>query len=447
MGVPEEGLSVAVIELDLPPPRSARFRPPVHRYRALGLVLAGVLALTLGGAAPTTPTHWRHVASVPLPPGPDLVFAVRDDRLYIAAVSGDQRVTSAWRLDPARPAWTVTLPGGEVDGGYLEPAGDLLLQNLDPQVAVLDAATGATRWTAPVPIQVLSGSAGLLRTMEFVRGTEYDTTSGDPGQLYFAADGRPYTQPPRHTDLEGINLATGRRRWKVREPGSVYAAAAPDGSGAVLVVSPEAIDLRDGNTGGRLRRRALPRTTPREVWYAEVIGDLVLVRQGRRITAYRADTLEPRWTAVTPPDDVQAGFCFGVLCQRTPDGIAVLDPATGRVAWRAGAGINLTGRGGEVLETRGANGRPVRIRDAATGATRTDLSDWDTVVTYDADRDLLVYRYDPVLRTTAFGIRASGAAAVRSLGVSETVLRDCRASDRLVACRGIDHIEVFAYRD
>jgi outer membrane protein assembly factor BamB len=448
MGVPEEGLSVALIELDLPaPPPSGRVRPPVHRYRVLGLVLAGLLVLTLGGAAPGAPVRWRHLGSVPLPAGSLLTFTVSGDRLYAATVTGDRRVTSAWRLDPTRPAWTVTVPGGEVGDGYLEPAGDLLLQNLDPQVAVLDAATGATRWTAPVPVQVLSGRTGLVRTAAFAPGTEYDTTSGDPGQLYFSADGRPYTQPPRYTDLEGVDLATGRRRWKVREPGSVYAAAAPDASGAVLVVSAQAIDLRDGTTGGPLRRRALPRADPREVWYAEVTGDLVLVRQGRRLTAYRAGTLEQRWTTVLPPDDVQSGFCFGVLCQRLPDGIAILDPETGRAAWRAGVDVNLTGGGGEVLETRGSSGRPVRIRDAATGATRTDLSAWDTVVDYDTGRDLLVYRYDPALQTTAFGLRAPGAAVVRSLGVSEAPLRDCRASDRLVACRGVDHIEVFAYRE
>jgi hypothetical protein len=439
---------VAVIDLDLHPPSSlAPIRPPVHRYRHLGLVLAGVLALVLGGAVPSMPAVWRHVGTVPVTAG-DALFAPSENRVYTVTVTGDQRVTTAWDVDPVRQLWSVVVRGNVGGGGYLEPlAGGLLLQSEEPETRILDAATGATRWSWPSPVQLLGPRVGMVTESVFAPGTRYDNASGDPGQLYFSPDGQPHTRPPERTELHGVDLATGRRLWTVRERGSVYGMPVLDGS-AVLVMSAKGLEVRDGNTGAALRSQALPQVTSQDVWFPETVGDLLLVRRAGTITGYGIDTLTPRWTGPADTTVEQTSvICMDVPCRQTAEAIAVLDPDTGRVAWRAGPEAFLQGlRGGEVVETGTNTGRPVSVRDRTTGTVRTDLRFWDTVETYRRDGHLLLSRFDQERDGTAFGIRQPGATAVRSLGVSHVVVRNCQTSTALVACIGTTGLEVFAYR-
>jgi hypothetical protein len=217
---------------------------------------------------------------------------------------------------------------------------------------------------------------------------------------------------------------------------------------AVLVMSAERLEVRDRNTGASLRRQAMPRITSQDAWFPEMVGDLLLVRRAGTITGYGIDTLAPRWTerADTTVESTSV-VCTGVPCRQTAEAITVLDPGTGRAAWRAGPEAFLQGLGsGEVLETGTNTGRPVSVRDPTTGTVRTDLRFWDTMEAYRRDGHLLVSRFDQERDGTAFGIRQPGATAVRPLGVSHVVVRNCQTSTALVACIGTAGLEVFAYR-
>lgn len=439
------GSDVTVIDLDLPAsPPAAPAQPPVRRYRHLALVVAGVLVLVLGGAAPAVPVLWRHVGSVPGMPG-DAAFGVAGDLLVITSLSGDRPATAGWRLDPPRQVWSVTLPEAAV-GASAAPDDGVLIQQAHGGVAVLDRATGRTRWSSPLYVQTLTERLGLVSAPAFAPGTEYDEASGDPGPLYFDANGRPHKQPPRHTDLYGIDLSTGRRLWSVREAGAVYAVPVPGDRGELVVVTSRVVEIRDATTGAPLRRRELPRSGSDYVWYPAVAGDALLVQRDRIVTAYGLDTLESRWQLARPAD-AGTPFCRDLLCRGTAEGVVVVDPRTGRDAWQVGPpGTQLTFGGDEVLVHGAQSNRPQSIRDAATGAVRTDLSGWETLIDYSADGSLLVSRYDGRHRGQAFGARAPGAAAVQPLGVGTGLLADCLRSDELVACRGTGTIEVFAYR-
>ncbi|MCA2216107.1 PQQ-binding-like beta-propeller repeat protein [Jidongwangia harbinensis] len=436
---------MAVIDLDLHASRPpAPIRPRLHRYRELGLAVAAVLALVLGGAAASTPTVWRHLGSVPLNSG-DAIYAPGSDRVYTAMVTGDQMVTTAWDTDPLRQVWSVAAPDRRT-GSYLEPLpGGLLMQYSEPDTRILDAATGATRWSWPSQVQLIGPRVGVVTDAVFAPGTRYDNASGEPGQLYFAPNGQPHTRPPERTGLHGVDLATGRRLWSMQERGSVYAVPATGDTGTLTVVSAQGIQVRDGNTGALLRRRDLPRADPREIWFPEAIGDLLVVRRGAMITGYGLDTLQPRWTEPVDATDDRI-ICSGVPCRRTADAIAVLDRRTGQTAWRTDPDAFLHQVGNEVLESGTDTGRPVSIRDRTTGAVRTDLRAWDAAVTSGRDGLVLVSRFHEDESGTAFGIRQAGAKAVRPLGVSDLMLRNCQVSTALVACLGTGQLEVFAYR-
>jgi hypothetical protein len=445
VGVPEEGLSVTVIDLDLPAsPPATSAPPPVHRYRRLALVVAGLLTLALGGAAPAAPVLWRHVGSVPAPEA-EVAHGVAGELLVVTALTGDRPTTSGWRLDPPRRLWSVTLPESAV-GVATVSGDDVLVQHAHGGVSVLDPATGAVRWSSPVYVQVLNPRFGLSTAPEFAPGTAYDETSGDPGPLYFDGNGQPHTQPPRHTDLYGIDLATGRRLWSAREAGAVYSVPVPGIAGALVVVTAGAVEVRDAATGASLRRRSLPPTGAGDVWYPEVAGDALLIRRGDTATAYGLDTLEPRWNR-TEPADAGFPFCQALLCRREAGTLVVLDPRTGRTAWDTGVpDVQLSLGGDEVLVHGALGDRPQSIRDAASGAVRADLSRWDTLIDFTAEGDLMVSGYHGERGGRVFGVRPPGAATVQPLGVSTGLLRDCVRSAALVACRGTDAIEVFAYR-
>jgi hypothetical protein len=102
-------------------------------------------------------------------------------------------------------------------------------------------------------------------------------------------------------------------------------------------------------------------------------------------------------------------------------------------------------RGDAVLEMSADPDRPLRIRDAATGAVRADIASWQAV-NPDDEGTMVVWRAETDRRVTAFGALLPGSATVRPLGVSTQFVDDCVADQRLVACRSPAGLEVWSYR-
>jgi hypothetical protein len=453
-------VSVALIELDLDAPQAAvAGRPPVHYNRYVGLLVAAVLVLAVGGAATVRSTIWRRVGAVGLS-GPDTSYQILGGRLYTMDTGGDERVISAWAMSPLRRLWSATTPlerdpsSGSVvhDGGAsLVAAGAYVLLQSALGTSVLDARSGAVRWSTPSPVLAQSNGTCIVQETVFRSGTEYDESSGNPGPLYWSATGAPHTEPPQRTILRGLDLASGRPLWSAAARGSVYVVPDDrDGTGFVVIAA-DRLTLRAADTGAVIRQGALPRSSGADVSFPEIAGDLLLLRHadpdgGGVATAYGLDTFESRWRLAEPADDGNAGTCSGLPCRREPGGLAVLDAQRGVALWHAGRYANLVQRGPDTLEVQSVSNRPLRLRDRRTGHVLVDLHGWETVADSDDQGPIVLFRAVPPDGRAAFAVLAPGRSGVQPLGLADGRVRGCGSDDRYVACRVADGIEVWSYR-
>ncbi|XVV11358.1 hypothetical protein ACQP2X_42040 [Actinoplanes sp. CA-131856] len=453
---------MALIELDLtaqpePAPSSP---PPAHLYRIPGLILAVVLVLAGGSAAPAMPTLWRYLGSVPAGIGPGSLFRLAGDRAYTVGEDGGAREVTAWSLtEPPRKAWSTRyeLPGADPEkigygGSSVRMAGDVVLVSDGPMTTVLDRHSGQARWSAPTPVtQMAGGRVGLIEEPRFRAGTVYDQEAGEPGQLFFTADGEPHVEPPTNTEIRGVDLYTGATVWTLSVPGSVIVDASSGDTPTVLLLSSAGLKRIDGMTGQVVRTAAPDRVDGRLPASGESIGGLMMVyyyNANGYITheaAYSTGTLARLWGRDVPEVLVQQSFCLGVVCSISEAGLEALDPATGRPAWRAEKDHDLVRRGGYVMQLKSNTSVPVRLVDPATGAPRVDLSGWRAVVDGPAG-EAIVLRRGLERGASAFGVVDPERDAVQPLGVTGAPISDCVTGVGHVACRTDESLRIWAYR-
>jgi len=439
---------VALIELspETPAPPPATAAPPAHVYRRFGLAVAAVLLFALGGAAPVQSRLWQRAGLVPVPIGTE--FRLVGERLYTLDLDAQPPVVTAWSVDGPRKLWSVPGPDGSAEEPYYlsEVTADLLLVNVRRSTTVLDARSGAVRWRSPTPLGRLDDRTGLVVEEHFRPGTEYDPESGAPGRLYGGTTELLHTEPARSTSLHGVDLATGRRMWSASEPGSISTSWTGT---AIVVLSARKLAVRSPRDGAVLHEREVPLVDGHGPVWGEAVGDTVLVHygefgEGGRVVAYAADTLDQRWQRDEPDPQGSAASCAGVPCARTPTGVLVLDPATGRPVWRADASADLRAFGpGSVLEVRDPS--PVRAVDAATGRVLAELGRWRGFFAIRGD-EAYVLTQSGANRSTDVGLLRAGRTAVQPLGrIPETTFQ-CQADREAVACRVVDGVAVFRYR-
>ena len=450
---------MALIELDLyappdPPP------PPARSGRHRAFALAGVLVLLLalaGGSPAAAFALWQQMGVAPIAT-PTGAFHIIDGRLYTFDATGTRLLTSAWSMDPIRMLWSRVsqVPAPGPDG--LQPGlgwsvsaaggGNVLLQ-ADRSSSLIDAETGAVRWTLPEVVRPLAdGRTGLTYGQEFPPGSTYDAIRGAQGALYFGDDGTPHTQPPVRTTLRAVDLQTGRERWRRSLPGPAVAVGAPGDPHVVLVVASNWLGRLDTGTGAVQLGRTVDGPAPRDLSEADIFGALVLVRHGApgnggTVTAYSTRTLDQLWRRTEPVEGGPA-FCDDVLCDYQDDGVAVLDAVTGRELWHTTDDAGLVAHGTDVIEVTNGGTRPLRVRDAVTGVVRVELGQW-TYSTASPAADPLVVGHLSGARSV-FGVLLPGARSVQPLGYASTPVSDCESDDRFVVCRVIDGAEIWAYR-
>jgi len=401
--------------------------------------------------------RWRWAGLVPLA-GASTSYQLLGGLLYTMDGNANRRTATAWSTDPPRRLWSVSTelqldPSGSVirDGGStMVLAGAYTLQQSATSTTVIDPRSGRIRWSSPVPVLAHSGGTGIVPETTFPAGTEYDQSSGDPGPLYWSADGVPYTQPPDRTVLHGLDLATGRERWTVTQRGSVYVVPAGGDATGFVVVAAGRLALLAADTGAVVRERALPRFAGTDVSYPEIVGDLLILRHdvvrtgAGTATAFGLDTFEQRWQVREPGDTGDHSFCIGLPCEREPGGLAVLDARSGVTRWHARPNVNLIARWSDVLEVQGD--RPLRLLDLRTGKIKVDLAGWDTVTDAAGAAPIMVFRAEPGSGRAGFGVLWPGARRVLPLGLSSAPVQRCSADDRFVACRVDGGIEMWSYR-
>ncbi|GAA3343430.1 hypothetical protein GCM10020358_42640 [Amorphoplanes nipponensis] len=440
---------MALIELspETPAPPAATAPPPAYYYRRVGLALALLLLLALGGADPAASVLFQRVGEVPFATGGD--FQLIGGVLYTMDLEAEPRLLTAWQAEPVRRLWSHPAGSGDDPFFVAEATADYAVVRSGRNVSVLDAHTGALRWTSPVPVQPVSDTVAYVEEEIFRPGTEYDPESGDPGQLYGTSSAALHTEPAQRTELRGLDLATGARRWSLSFPGSVFTAWTGAPGNAVVVLTSDKLTLLSPITGAVLRQRPVPRVDGVQAEQGEVVGETVLVHYGSfgtggPVVAYALDTLDELWRQNQPDPSGNASVCSGLTCAVTSDELLVLDPRTGAVRWRV-AGTDVFAFGpDEVLEVRGLS-TPLRTADAATGRPRVDLSRWRFQYPVQGGQAYLVSSVDED-RTTVFGLLKRGAAAVQPLGRLPGVTVQCQAVPALVACRMGDVVEMWAYR-
>ncbi|MEU4556802.1 PQQ-binding-like beta-propeller repeat protein [Actinoplanes sp. NPDC023936] len=454
---------MTLIDLDRvpePSPAAAR-RPPPWRYRHAGLLIAAVLLVTLGGAAPSAAVRWRYLGLAGPMDVVEMPLKLAGGNAYTASSRGIERELTAWRLDPEpEPIWTTAVPIGaeyEVGRGLfggvtIQQAADSVLVSEGYTTTALDVATGRIRWSLTNSLTLLdSGTTGVVVERVFRPGTEYDQASGDPGALYFSATGVPHTEPPIRTEVRGVDLVTGKTRWTATPGGSVTVDPVAGAPAAVLITSSQRLTLLAGATGETLAETTLPERDGAGPSSGAVAGRVALVgyEQAGWQSGYDVRTLRKLWDQRLPQAPGEIPVCIGVICSGPRGEQSVLDPATGEPAWPVTAETDLEVRAGSVLETRADTDLPIRLADPLTGRTRADLTGWDSLVRSAPGRSLdetLVLRRDHEGGRPLFGVVLPGHAEVRVLGAAETESADCAADERHVVCRDEHGLGVWAYR-
>nr|WP_296066139.1 PQQ-binding-like beta-propeller repeat protein [uncultured Actinoplanes sp.] len=451
---------MALIELDLTTqPDQAAGIPPARRYRLPGLLLAVLLLLVLGGAAPAVPMLWQPAGLLP-PIGDDGPFVLDGGRIYTVTSARGTRTATAWQLGPqARKLWSASFPAhtaGPDDVGYsridAERAGDVVLLSDGPSTTVLDARTGRVRWSVPVPVTPVGRlGVGVTQLQQFRPGTIYDQDSGEPGSLYFSSTGQPHTEPPRRTEVRGVDLATGATVWSVPESGSVNVLAAPHGVPEVLILSSGRLELRDARTGKLRRQVALAPVGGERPAGGELVDGALLVSYGLyggQEIAYDPGTLGRLWARPVPEVLLDPPSCADVLCYGGRASLDVLDPATGRARWRAPDDVDLSRRAGYVIEADSRSGLLRRLVDPATGRTRVDLGGWraEAIGPAGPAEGPILLRGSRGRDRSVVGVVLPRRDAVQPLGEIGTAVADCTADTAYVVCRIADGLRIWAYR-
>ncbi|MER7456956.1 PQQ-binding-like beta-propeller repeat protein [Micromonospora sp. NPDC126480] len=397
--------------------------PPVRpRRKAPRLpLLAVVLLVALVTSAASAPVPARDAAVVPAPLGADWI--VGDGSLFIVhppeRIGADRSVT-AHRLPSGAEVWRAPLPvSGEFRGLVVGP--DLLflsgndLRSRDSLTVALDMATGARRWQQPGAALLVAGGNVVLREV---------------------ADDETVT-------LRAVEACCGTLRWQEYVPSQAFGYHFTDvGADRVVLTYPSGrIEVRDAGTGVEVASADLPGIAGRPADVAQVVGDLLLIADGTRVTGYGVDRLDRRWQAAVP-GGMYAGRCGGQLCFRSPAGsLQALDAATGRPLWSLDGRNDPWELSGRLVLARlsvTGTGRPdLAVLDPATGAVRAELGRWWLARSPRPDDPLIGVRAHPDGGLLVAELDTA-VGAVRPLDVLPDAAADCEVADGCLLCRRND---------
>ncbi len=398
--------------------------PPVRPRRPAPRLPLVALALlvTLVTLAASSPLPVRQVAVVPFLLGGEVVVA--DDLLLVIDPSvrrGGPRTATAYRLPGVERVWQTTLPQGDMYWNAVPLAGLLLLsgyhpQTQDAQTVAVDPRTGAHRWQQ-------SGQA-------------VDTAGG--GLLLEDLD------EDRSGTVRAVDPCCGTPRWQVPVPagGPVYGASGRKADRLVLAAPDGRVEVRDAGSGAVLAAADLPVPRNDSDPLVQVVGDLLVIPDGGRLTAYGLDRLDRRWQTAMPGVDYAIN-CGTVVCGHASDTLAGFDAATGRVRWARERWNPVWADEGHLIVTplTSTSGDLIQLLlvDPGSGGVRAELGRWRLLGRWNRADPLLVVR--PRAQPPGglvVGEVDLATATTRVVDVLPDADRDCRSVDGDLLCRRRD---------
>lgn len=438
---------IAVIELGQIPagqvPDEPATHPWPHRRWALVALAIGLVLMTAGGSTPAA----RPLPMVALDASADSVVLAAGDRVFVvdrdtsAAGRGQAQYVTAYRSTNLERLWRVDLPVDGVAVAPLASADTVVLSRLDfaappggqagsgPETAALDPATGAVLWRHEASAEAWTSAGHVLLSAK----------SGES-----AADGEAGLY--NHV-FRVVSSRTGDVLWSVDVPAGGLWTYRYEGDRVALlalVLPGGRVELRDPNTGTLVRagHTAAPSPANPGGLSAEIIGDLLLVREQAAVAAYALDRLDLRWRLpLTAGDNSWPNFCGDALCFTDErGGLRNVDPRTGRVRWSDPRWTTVLGAMEGSLLVSDLDPRTDGVRvvavDPNTGQVRHDLGIWDAVDRNGQDEWLIGYQFN---LTRTLVSRVDPARGTRLLGVLHDVSRSCRVQQPMLLCRRPDN--------
>ena len=413
----------------LPEP-STPGRPP-HPFRAGLAVLATILVITLSAAVPLRPT-----VRPTLVPGRlgDNMF-VEQDRLYVVG---------------AGPAGNDPAVQNKMVSTYALPAGTLLTET---PVAVTGAIFQVTSAGATILVSYQVDTLGAEATVAVAAGTDRALWRAPARLLSVAPQGTLVLlreHNPRTGALRwyGVDLTSGRPRWKFEQPARAYTTEADHLGGfprrLITASNSGRIEVRDTTTGAVVTASTVP-APPGWSWRGITVWpteNLILVGGPGGIQAYSLADLRERWHSSLDLFGHWVQDCAGMICLfGYRGGVQVLDPATGRMRW-AGDSWTMADQAGRYLLVSGDQGLegryPLAVVDPATGVVRGDFGAWQAAGAARAD-GTVVGRLQRIGDDVVFyALLDPATLAVHVLGSATAVSGDCRATTDVLVCRRID---------
>jgi outer membrane protein assembly factor BamB len=383
--------SAAAIELDVSDPWEPPERPPARPFIRRTLAVVLLLLALLGGFTAAQP---RTSLETSFELSREGVQDVRVDEraIYLLRTTNVDTVVEAYRLRDGHELWR------------FRQAGILSLADLAGGRVVLSKPNAGADGSDLFALDAADGRLVWRRTSVWMA---YHNTSGvaDVVMVEPATPGDSDLKPlvTRVRPLSALDPRTGAVRWTmVTPPGAVrtYDYLGTDRTRqlrlGVAQLDPDGtFTLRRGTDGTVLRRARLAVSGAVAVFslntdwlLAYATGDAGLARS----TAYDLRTGRAVWRQPDrSPDRATPGtsvtWCgTGLLCSSDGAVTTAIDVATGRELWQRPDGDGITDGGGHGLIASSSHitdaGQTVRdtaILDAATGAVRLALPDWQVV--------------------------------------------------------------------
>ncbi|MBW6436203.1 hypothetical protein KZ829_20905 [Actinoplanes hulinensis] len=255
------------------------------------------------------------------------------------------------------------------------------------------------------------------------------------------------TIDPDLAPLHGLDPRTGKPRWTMSPPPSPGGWVLQTGyfytgfPGLIYTSWPDGrLEARETHTG---RITASTRTSlpvDRDTML-RVAGGLLIVTHGADTVAYDDTTLAERWRGgpLVSPDGYLLD-CRPVICAvRWENGLAGIDPATGREVWRQDGWDLSEALGDHVLLSAASRGDPeLSVLDSRTGRITARAGAWINGGPGPRPDTAYVHRILSIDNTMRYGVLDLATGKVRLLGGAAWIAGDCRFGSGALICRRLD---------